>query len=325
MSTELSEKQAAELAIADEQITAALAKVAETSGDLTRRVARAVALANATTLIRAAIAKHWSALAVLKDTPYGFATDERKDRPPYTPEQLQTAITHGILIGCLPTGGEITVISGRAYASLPHFERWAREQEGLTDLAITLGVPAMPSGDSGVALVDATASYQWHGVPTAIQWTRTQQMDGRIPVRVNAGMGPDAVLGKARRKILAAIRKRVQGRAAQDEVIDDDDGRTVAGSVVAAPAITHSTERSAPSGEQPNEADLAIAVKQYVATLATLDEISACSRLCEQYFGPESAYFPHWTAARRDEAARRRDERIEQIRAGRGQRSNGRS
>lgn len=324
MSTELTERQAAELAIVDEQITAALARVAATS-DLTQRVARAVALANATTLIRAAIARHWSALATLKDTPFGFATDERQGKSPYTPEQLQTAITHGILIGCLPTGGEITVISGRAYASLPHFERWAREQEGLTDLAITLGVPTLPQGDGGTALVEATASYVYRGAPTTIAWARSQAFDGRIPVRVNAGMGPDAVLGKARRKILAAIRKRVEGRAAQDDVIDDDDGRTVAGSVVAAPAITHATESLKPSSEQPNEADMLVAGKQYAAQLATVNEIGACSRLFDQYFGPESAYYPHWPAAHRERAEKLRDERVEQIRAGRGQRSNGKA
>ena len=326
MSMELTEKQTAELTVVDEQITAALAKVAETSGDLTRRVARVVAMANATTLIRAAIAKHWGALAALKDVPYGFATDEREGRPAYSTEQLQLAITQGILLGMLPTGGEITVISGRAYASLPHFERWARECEGLEDLAIRLSVPTMPGGgDGGTAIVEATASYVYRGKPITIAWAKEQSFDGRISVRVNKGMGPDAVHGKARQKILAAIRRRVEGSRASAEVTDDEDGRTVVGTVVETPEITHATTAPGCSGEQPTDADLAIAVRQYVATLATLDEISACTRLYEQYFGEQSAYFPHWTQSRKDEAARRRDERIEQIRAGRGPRSNGKS
>lgn len=325
MSADVSDKQAAELAVVDDQITAALARVAEHSADVTRRVARAVALANATTLVRGAIAKHWGALAALKDTPFGFATDEREGRPPYSTEQLQVALTHGILLGGLPTGGEITVISARAYLSLPHFERWSRECEDLERVEITLGVPAMPAGgDGGTALVDATASYVYRGVPTTIQWTRGQSMDGRISVRVNKGMGPDAVHGKARRKILAAIRRRVEGSRTSAEVTDDEDGRTVVGAVVAAPAITQvATEKPPAVSGEPTEADLAIAVRQYVATLATLEEISACTRLCEQYFGEQSAYFPHWTQVRKEEAARRRDERIEQIRAGRGPRSNG--
>lgn len=326
MSTELTEKQAAELTAIDDAIVGALASVEATAGG--RHVARAVALARAAETVLGAIRRYWPEIAPLKDTPYGFATDEStRQHGPYTPQQIQQALAHGILLGGMPTGGEITVISGRAYLSLPHFERWSRECEGLTDLVITPGVPTLPGGDGGTALVEATASYVYRGVPTTITWSKGQAFDGRIPVKVNKGMGPDAVLGKARRKILAAIRKRVQGAGAKDEALDDDDGRTVVGSVVvdAAPAITQAPALPGYPGEQPSKADLEIAIKQYVATLATLDEISACSRLYEQYFGEPSAYFPHWTQARKGEAARRRDERVEQIRAGRGQRSNGRA
>lgn len=55
------------------------------------------------------------------------------------------------------------------------------------------------------------ATWLLHGKPDSLEVC--------IPVRVNSGMGADAILGKATRKILGRIHARITG---SNQMIDDD-------------------------------------------------------------------------------------------------------
>jgi hypothetical protein len=70
--------------------------------------------------------------------------------------------------------------------------------------------------------------------------------DGRIPVRVNKAMGVDAILGKAERKMLAAIRKEVTGSQhdPDGDVDDVHDADVIDGEVVSS-ELTPAAEKAA--------------------------------------------------------------------------------
>ncbi len=161
----------------------------------------------------------------LQGTPLGFLTD--RDNAKDGPRQYTVAVVRDVLIeaflrGFQPVGNEFNIIAGRFYGAKAGFERIVTEFPGLTDLKLDIGVPV--NTDKGFALVPMEASWFLHGVQDTLSCRYTKDgetvTDTRIPVRVNAGMGPDAVLGKATRKMYARVYQRLTG--CSREVIDGD-------------------------------------------------------------------------------------------------------
>jgi hypothetical protein len=159
----------------------------------------------------------------------GFAKSVKTDRDssdkPYPEAVIRDALVEGMLRGARPVGNEINVIGGNCYLTREFFERRLRELDGLTDLEIEEGVPAT-AGERG-ALVEMHATWRLHGRPMRLDCAKSEDRDTRIPVRMNAGMGADAVLGKARRKLLARIYARCTGSEwaqaeAEADVVDGE-------------------------------------------------------------------------------------------------------
>lgn len=150
-------------------------------------------------------------LASLQGTAIGFKTDKDKEGG-YKPEQLRDPFLEATVRGFLPMGNEFNVIAGNFYGAKAGFERKVRTFFGLTDFQESYHVQETTGG---TAMVQAVASWKVNGKPGELnRMKRTvdgQPHDDRIAVRVNSGMGPDAIVGKAKRKMYAAIYDRLTG------------------------------------------------------------------------------------------------------------------
>jgi hypothetical protein len=147
----------------------------------------------------------------LADTPLGFLTDRAHADKPYPDNVVRDCVIEAMLRGAQPIGNEFNIIAGRCYLTKAFFERQLRVFPGLTELRVIEGVP-QTAQQAGGALVPIRASWKLHGKPDELNCVDDPQAgDSRIAVRVNAGMGVDAILGKAKRKLLARIFARVTG------------------------------------------------------------------------------------------------------------------
>jgi len=137
-------------------------------------------------------------VVALQNTPLGFLTD--KPDGGYPASVVRDVLIEALIRGARPVGNEINIISGRCYLAQSYFSRKVGQFPELSDLRIELGVPKMQSGG---AVVDCRASWNLAGKP--------DELKAEIPIRVNAGMGADAVLGKAKRKLLARVLQYLTG------------------------------------------------------------------------------------------------------------------
>lgn len=166
----------------------------------------------------------------LQGTGLGFLTDKdtvKEGKPGYPVEDVKLVAIEAALMGAYWVGNEFNIISGRPYLTKNFFTRKLREFPGLTDLKLSPGVPVL-IGDKG-ALVPYVATWKLNGEGMRIERLLTKlddkrELDERICVKVNSGMGADAILGKAERKIKAAIYARLTGSDLTDGEVDDVNG-----------------------------------------------------------------------------------------------------
>ena len=167
-------------------------------------------------------------IMALQGTGLGFLTDKddpAKNNPPgYPIQEVKLVAIEAALMGAYWVGNEFNIISNRPYLTKNFFTRKLREFPGLTDLKLSPGVPVM-MGDKG-ALVPYVATWKLNGEAMRLERLLTKlddgrELDERICVRVNSGMGADAILGKAERKIKAAIYARLTGSDLTDGEVDE--------------------------------------------------------------------------------------------------------
>jgi hypothetical protein len=114
-----------------------------------------------------------------------------------------------------PVGNEWNILAGRFYATKNGIGRKLKELAGFTDFKPSFQVPRM-SGEKG-AIVTASASWKMNGVPDKIE--------REFAVKVNSGMGSDAIIGKATRKARAWLYGYLTGSEIPDGDIEDVVGR----------------------------------------------------------------------------------------------------
>jgi len=161
----------------------------------------------------------------LQNSPLGFRTDKKEGG--YAKDVVRDCVVQAFMRGLRVTGNEINIIAGNLYVTKEGFERLMSELPGLTGLKIQIGVPQTADGG---ALVPAKAEWKYNGVHDSITWEKEEAADYRIPIRVNSAMGVDAILGKAKSKVLRTIYARVCGSKLPVEADADD---TVDGEVIA--------------------------------------------------------------------------------------------
>ncbi|MEY4548408.1 MAG: hypothetical protein RL685_4603 [Pseudomonadota bacterium] len=185
---------------------------------------QAVRMAQGISALRAALSDHFvqTVLMPLQGSKLGFLTDKDKDGG-YGLNIVRDCCIEAMLRGFYVVGNEFNIIAGGFYGARAGWERKVAEYPGLTDLVHQPGVPQL-AGDKG-ALVPYVATWCFNGKPMSLRCIQEQGgPDLRIPVKVNAGMGADAILGKAARKVAFRIYQRINGStlgAGEGEVGED--------------------------------------------------------------------------------------------------------
>jgi len=196
---------------------------------------QAIVLANGMRALRTALTDEIveKLLMPLQGSSLGFRTDKDAGQG-YPVAVVKDCVIEAMIRGFQPVGNEFNIIAGRAYFTKEGFTRKVAEFKGLTDLEFEIGVPHN-AGEKG-ALVPYVARWKLNGKPDQIVRDVMKREDGsvsdqRIPIRVNSGMGADAILGKARRKILAQVYEKISGVkfAPTDGEAIDTDGVEVTG------------------------------------------------------------------------------------------------
>lgn len=149
-------------------------------------------------------------IMALQNTQLGFKTDKQDG---YEMAVVKECLIQARLMGAYPVGNEFNIISAQTYLTKNFFIRTLREFPGLTDLRRNFGVPKLVSETGAIVAVGAT--WKLDGRSDSIS-------DREIPIRVNKGMGPDAILGKAHRKLDAMIYSQITGTEMTDGEADED-------------------------------------------------------------------------------------------------------
>lgn len=133
----------------------------------------------------------------------GFLSDKT-----YPVEVVKNCMVEAMMLGLRPTGNEWNIIGGNCYPAKNGLLRLVREFRGLSNLEMTPGVAEVRGS---VALQPMRATWILNEQPMELVRDKREDRDERIMVRVNSGMGPDAIVGKAERKMAAAIYTKLTG------------------------------------------------------------------------------------------------------------------
>jgi hypothetical protein len=149
----------------------------------------------------------------LQGSTLGFKTD-KDTKGGYDADTVRDVVIEASARGFDLVMNRTNIISGRFYATKEGLEDFFRRKfvkngrPRVTDIRLSVGVPKL-GGDR--ALVAMSISFKFDG--------RDEKMSREIPVRVNGGMGDDAIIGKATRKILKDVYAFVTG----SEITDSED------------------------------------------------------------------------------------------------------
>lgn len=221
-------------------IEAEIAKVQPSVLATLGKIERAVVLAKSIDALRRSLTpERMAPIMALQNTPLGFRTD--KPDGGYPVEVVKECVIEACIIGVDVVGNQFNIIARRCYVTREGMSKLCRDFQGLTDLRIEMGVPV---GKGDGSIVPCETSWMLNGV--------RDELKGNIPVRVNVGMGADAILGKADRKIKARIYSRITGSefTHEGEVDDAEPKSTKAADTQAAIDALKQTTQGAKREEQ---------------------------------------------------------------------------
>lgn len=173
-------------------------------------------------------------ILALVNTPLGFMTDRTKEAieksrgtkrvlVPYTYEEISECVLEGMLNGYRPIKDEMNILAGKFYGAKPGKWRLIIEYPGLSNFIYRNDPPKFFLKDEWnkwqnkmekieYATVQAYASWELDGKPYSIGDTSKNEKDILIfQVKVNTGMGLDAVQGKAHSKLFSRVLSRLYG------------------------------------------------------------------------------------------------------------------
>lgn len=170
----------------------------------------------------------------LQGSKLGFLTDKDSSGG-YPATVVRDVMIEAMIKKLRPVNNEINIIGGNLYAAKAGMKRLCEEFPGVENLVITPGVPIVASEKT--ALVSMRAAYRLNGVAKELVRDIVKHADGtstdtRFAVRVNSGMGPDAVIGKAVRKMYSALHDILSGTSLS---ITDGEAIEAIGEVIESP------------------------------------------------------------------------------------------
>jgi len=155
--------------------------------------------------------KNMELIKSLMGTSVGFRTDrDESGKRPYTDEEIADAVVEARAMGIYPIFGHMDMICGRAYCKGPGFRFLLRSVEGLTSYSIIPNIPVMKNGGA-ISSVSLSWTYQKKDYHQTIEFA----------IKVNTGMGADAINGKAERKALKWLYTRLTQIDIAEGDIDD--------------------------------------------------------------------------------------------------------
>lgn len=132
-------------------------------------------------------AEYMQPIMFLQGSKLGFRTD--KDSSGGYPQQVvKRCLIEAVLSGVQPAGNHFNIIAGNMYITKEGYGYLLANLPGLW-YKITPTLPRIKDNSGAVVM---SIEWQYNGTPGK------QELD--VPVKVNAGMGTDAVIGKATRK-----------------------------------------------------------------------------------------------------------------------------
>lgn len=143
----------------------------------------------------------------LQNSPMGFLTDKPQG---YDVDTVRACVIEAAIKGLDVIGNEFNIIAGRFYATKNGLNHMLRNIPGLAK-NVTPGIPKM--------LREGEATVTVH-----VDWTyggKHSEKDVEFAIRVNKGMGADAIIGKAKRKAYAWLYEEVTGNAAAEGDVTD--------------------------------------------------------------------------------------------------------
>jgi hypothetical protein len=143
-----------------------------------------------------------------------FKTDkDGGNKGTYSAEVIRDVLVEATLRGLKPTGNKFNIIASRLYITKEGYVDLVGDYPGLSDLKEDYSVPKK-SSDKG-AVVLCTATWKLDGIDDSLS--------AEIPVRMDQYTSIDAVLGKAKRKLLARVYDRITGSMLSAPEGDVDD------------------------------------------------------------------------------------------------------
>jgi hypothetical protein len=151
----------------------------------------------------------------LMNTSLGFRMDRDPALPvkqgepkpePYSKEVVREVFIEATLRGFYMVNNEVNIIASRFYGALNGFERIVRSHKNISDFKDIFGVPTRVGDDGAIVKCKAI----WKQKSSSGKFVQ-QEIEREFPIRVNRGMGADAILGKSKRKLYAAVYSRLTG------------------------------------------------------------------------------------------------------------------
>lgn len=234
----------------------------------------------------------------------GFLTDrdrgtDKQGNPlkPYPDHVVRDCAISAMLQGARLTHNEFNIIAGDCYLAKNFYSRMLTET--MENLHYTEEVPEIRGQ---TALVPMVATFHYQGKRHQLDYRKTDEADRRLQVRVNAGMGPDAISGKAYKKLA----KRIYCYCTQTTWLQqtDDDQATIDQAPEPTPAIE----------DTPRLPETLAELREILGQMVMIGDVQAyCARMSEAEL----------TDQQRKTLDAECKRRMEEIRDSRGERSNG--
>lgn len=177
-------------------------------------------------------AEYMKPIMALQGSRLGFKTDKDRDGG-YSEEVVKHCLIEATLTGVQPSGNQFNIIAGNCYITKEGFGYLLKNISGLV-YDITFELPRINADKSGAAI---TAIINW----TFQGQAREKKIE--IPVKMNAAMGTDAVIGKATRKARAWLFNTITGNEIGDGDVTEDGTATVISSKINKTAEEKELER----------------------------------------------------------------------------------
>lgn len=181
--------------------------------DMTNSFAKAFTVARCVSELKQALSPQvMQPIMDLQGTPLGFRTDRDKNGG-YDLNTVKEVLIEAAMAGLMPCGNQFNIIGGRMYPTKEGFTYLLAQVPNLS-YTINQGVPVNKNGGAIVH-----TEILWSREATGFSKPCRKVLD--IPVRVNNGMGVDAILGKADRKAKCWLYNNVTGRTLNDGEVED--------------------------------------------------------------------------------------------------------